>query len=421
VTPRADASPADETPIGVVLGRRYELRSLLGTGGSGAVYLAHDRILDRDVAVKQLRPGQDDLAQARLRAEARIAGALAHPGIARLLDFGEEQREGGAVPYLVMEYVDGRTLREVLRSGERLSVDVVLRLVGQIAEALAVVHTAGIVHRDLKPGNVMIARDGRAVLLDFGIARHHDEEPLTLTGTIVGTVDYISPEQAAGASATAASDLYSLGTLAYECLTGLRPLSRDTQVSTLMAHAGTPVPPLPPTFPDGVRDLVAAMVALDPAARPAGAYAVAQRVRELLRHPEQTRTVLVPAMPPPSFAPPAQEALVRAIRRRHAAAAACAAVLALAVAAVLTNRAHQPAASAAAPGDVTSSQPSASASATPSQHGRPGPTVKVAAPAAHEHRQTAPAPAPARHTKQAHGHGHGHGHGKAKHHGHGKG
>jgi serine/threonine-protein kinase len=430
VTLHAEAGPDDTTRCGRVLGQRYELARLLGAGGAGDVYLAHDRVLDREVAIKLLRPGQDELAHARLRSEARIAGALAHPGIARLLGFEEEQTSAGPVPYLVMEYVDGRTLREVLRSGDRLSVDTVLRLVGQIAEALAVVHRAGIVHRDLKPGNIMLARDGRAVLLDFGIARHHDEEPLTLTGTIIGPVDYISPEQAAGGSATAASDLYALGTVAYECLTGLRPLSRDTQVSTLMAHATIPVPPLPPRYPAGVRELVAAMVALDPAHRPAGAQAVAQRARALLEQPEHTREIAaVPASRPAT-------GLVAAVgrlwagrdARRHLAAAGCAAALALVLGTILLNRTHAPVAAA----DVVASgapapSVSSSISTAPGAGAVPSPkpsarhthaVVAVAHPAAPApHRAARPA-RPAHHVAVHHHHGHGHAH--AQHpHGHG--
>ena len=370
----------DLTRPGAVLGERYELGALLGSGGAGAVHLAHDRLLDRDVAIKLLRPGQDAHADARLRAEARIAGALTHPGVARLLGFGEEPTAAGPMPYLVMEVIDGRTLRDVLRSGDRLSASTVLRLVGQVAEALAVVHRAGIVHRDLKPANIMIARDGRAVLLDFGIARHHSEEPLTLTGTIVGTVDYISPEQAAGSSASSASDLYALGTVAYECLTGLRPLSRDTQVSTLMAHATIPMPPLPPSHPDGLRELIAALTALDPAQRPPSADAVAQRARALLLDPTTTTGAAsaAAAVRPVSR----RSALLQDARRRHLVAAACAAVLALVIAGVLASHTDAPQALAAdEPGAVSST--TTSAGPAPVDAHSAAPAAAVRAPARH--------------------------------------
>ena len=414
----------DLTRPGAVLGERYELGALLGAGGAGAVHLAHDRLLGRDVAIKLLRPGQDEHADARLRAEARIAGSLSHPGIARLLAFGEEPTTAGVMPYLVMEHVDGRTLRDLLRSGDRLSVNTVLRLVGQIADALAVVHRAGIVHRDLKPANIMIARDGRAVLLDFGIARHHAEEPLTLTGTIVGTVDYISPEQAAGSSATHASDLYALGTLAYECLTGLRPLSRDTQVSTLMAHATIPMPPLPPSHPEGVRELIAALAALDPAHRPPSAYAVAQRARALLDDPTRTRGAAGAGVPA-ARSTSRGTAFVRDARRRHLAAAACAAVLALVMAGVLASRTDAPRAVAAdePPAPVASSAaPSATSTPLPVDAAAPVVAVPrhhaVARPVARVHHAKPKhhAPRPTAKHKPKHGPKHG---AKAKPHGRG--
>lgn len=366
------------------LGGRYELLRLLGTGGSGAVFLAHDLVLHREVAVKLLRPGQDEVAYQRLNQEARLAASLAHPGVARLLDVGEDETTLGGAPYLVMEYVDGRTLGDLLRSGERLGIEQVMSLLAQVAEAVAAVHAAGIVHRDLKPGNIMLAASGRAVLLDFGIARHHSGEPLTLTGTIVGTVDYISPEQASGASATTASDLYALGTVAYECLTGLRPLHRDTQVSTLMAHATTPLPPMPATIPVGIRELVEAMVALDPAQRPPSAAAVAARARALLRELEELEELgETPGVVPPSGADPLTAAISRgpagdtvapratiglaARRRRYALVGACAVLLAAAGMVVMGSRDGDPAAPVAAGAAdaaiATSATPSPTASA----------------------------------------------------------
>lgn len=440
MTPNGNAEPAADSASAPQLGGRYELRDLLGTGGSGAVYRARDLLLERDVAVKLLHAGQDDIARARLRSEARIAGALAHPGVARLLDFGEDEGPAGVVPYLVMEHVPGRTLREVLRSGTRLSTEQVLRLLAQIADALAVVHAAGIVHRDLKPGNIMLTESGRAVLLDFGIARHHGGEPLTMTGTIVGTVDYISPEQAGGASATAASDLYALGTVAYEALTGLRPLNRDTQVSTLMAHAGTPMPPLPPSFPAGVRDLVAAMTALDPAARPAGAAAVAQWVDELLRDPARTRSAnaLATGFDAESGRGARREARPRVwlAQRRHLVAAACAALL-VAAGYAFFDQAKAPVV-APAVGVTASTGPSAgadsSAGADPSAGATPSPAAVAHHAVAPSHaavRSAAPKPRPAktRHAGPAggphathpgtHGRGHAKGHGPA-HRGHGR-
>ena len=261
---------------------RYELREQIGSGGSGTVFLAHDRVLDRQVAVKRMHAGSDDEALARLRIEARLSGLLAHPGIARVHDFGEEDADGATAPYLVMEYVDGVPLRDVLQEEGPLSPDRVMGIVAQVADALAVAHRAGIVHRDVKPSNILVRPHGAVTLIDFGIARGHDVEPVTLTGTIVGTVDYISPEQAAGAGATARSDLYALGLVAYECLTGERPLRRDTQVATVLAHVNEDVPALPRTIPEPVRDLVHRLTARDPRRRPEDAAAVARLARAAL-------------------------------------------------------------------------------------------------------------------------------------------
>jgi serine/threonine-protein kinase len=424
----------------VVLGDRYELRGLIGTGGSGSVHLAHDRLLRRDVAIKVLRPGHDDVARARLRAEARTAAALTHPGIARLLDLGEDETEEGPAPYLVMEYVEGRTLREVLRAGDRLSTVQMLRVLAEVADALAAVHGAGIVHRDLKPSNIMLTPSGRVVLLDFGIARHHDDDPLTLTGTIVGTVDYISPEQASGASASPASDLYALGMVAYECLTGLRPLSRDTIVSTLMAHASVAVPPLPPTVATaGVRDLVRSMTALDPADRPPNAATVAAHARALLRDPDVGRSNTSVAIPAPAPAPAAAAApapvvatapTVRRLRRHQAVAAAGVVLVALATTGLLLGKSRAPASPAeGAPAPSAAASPQAPAATVPAAAKTPAARHVAARPVV-PLRQVAPAhvvPHPAakhvkhpaakhapkpghHHPGRGHGPGHGHGH-----------
>jgi len=264
---------------GALVAGRYELREQIGTGGSGTVFRAHDRVLDRDVAVKTMRPGADADAHARLKIEARLAGLLAHPGIARIHDFGEEEIGAQVAPYLVMEYVDGSSLRDLLRDEAPMAPDRVMGIVAQLADALAIAHAAGIVHRDVKPSNILVRPSGTVALIDFGIARSPDVDPVTLTGTIVGTVDYISPEQAGGAGATPLSDLYALGLVAYECLTGERPLRRDTQVATVMAHVNEDVPALPRTLPEPVRDLVHRLTARDPRRRPADATTAARLAR----------------------------------------------------------------------------------------------------------------------------------------------
>lgn len=271
--------------LGTLVADRYELREQVGAGGAGTVYRAYDTVLAREVAVKRLRAAADEDVRARLRVEARLSGALAHPGIARVYDYGEAGDGGAPAPYLVMEYVDGPSLRDLVRDGGPLPPEQVMSIVAQIADALAVAHAAGVVHRDVKPGNILVRPDGTVVLADFGIARALDLEPLTLTGTIVGTVDYISPEQAAGEGATGRSDLYSLGMVAYECLTGVRPLRRDSQVATLLAHLHNDVPPLPATVPSAVRDVVGRLTAREPRRRPADATAAARLARAAIDAP----------------------------------------------------------------------------------------------------------------------------------------
>jgi eukaryotic-like serine/threonine-protein kinase len=258
---------------------RYALQELLGSGGTGTVWRAHDTVLERDVAIKVLRVGgSDEEAQrARLRAEAKLAGGLADPAIAQVFDYGETDE----APFIVMAYVEGRTLSTVLREERVLPSDRVMEIVGQVAGGLAVAHEAGIVHRDLKPGNVMVRDDGGVVLLDFGIARSGGGDPITATGTLVGTVDYISPEQTTGARATPRSDLYSLGMMAYECLTGHRPFHRENQIATALAHVREHAPPLPDDVPADVRRLVGQMIEKDPEERPASAQEVAARATAL--------------------------------------------------------------------------------------------------------------------------------------------
>ncbi|GAA1960277.1 hypothetical protein GCM10009798_19850 [Nocardioides panacihumi] len=353
---------------GALVAGRYELREQIGAGGSGAVFRAYDRVLDRDVAVKRMRPGADDDARARLRIEARLAALLAHPGIARVHDFGEDETGGEAAPFLVMEYVDGMPLRRVLEEQGPMSPDRVMEIVAQLADALAVAHGAGIVHRDVKPSNILVRSDGAVTLIDFGIARGHDAEPVTLTGTIVGTVDYISPEQAGGAGATPLSDLYALGLVAYECLTGIRPLRRDTQVATVMAHLNEDVPTLPRTVPDPVRDLVRRLTARDPRRRPADAATTAVLARAAVGS-----TVAFAALPAPR----------RAVRRRWLGVATAAAAMAFVVWMIASQGAGRPTAAAQADavpqvGLSSSSSTSASVSAHAARPTQAAPTRAAA-------------------------------------------
>jgi predicted Ser/Thr protein kinase len=281
--------------VGELFAGRYALGEVLGSGGSGLVRRAHDTLLDRDVAIKLLKAGlDDDVLRARLRAEAQLAGSLHHPSIAQVFDFGEVE----GTPYIVMEYVPGTSLWHLLREHRTLPLEQVLDLVAQVASALQVAHAAGIVHRDLKPSNILVTDEGRAVIVDFGIARTADAEPLTSTGTIVGTVDYISPEQVDGRSATPRSDLYSLGMLAYECLTGCKPFRRESPVATALAVLHDEVAPLT-DVPPPVAELVAHLVSKRPEERPVDGAEVAARATAALGATSEPTRVLPP---PPSRA-----------------------------------------------------------------------------------------------------------------------
>jgi len=256
-----------------LLGERYSLAMRIAVGGMGEVWTATDTVLGRQVAVKILR---DDLVDSpvfleRFRAEARHTAALAHPGIASVFDYGEDRRDNGQVAYLVMELVAGEPLSKVIHERGALPVDTVLSLLAQTAEALHAAHVAGVVHRDVKPGNLLMLADGTVKVTDFGIARAANSVALTEVGQIIGTARYISPEQATGNEATPASDVYSLGVVGYEMLTG-RPLFAAENASALaMAHVHQAPPPLPSTVPGPVREAITEALAKDPSERPKGA------------------------------------------------------------------------------------------------------------------------------------------------------
>ena len=206
---------------GSVLGGRYALIEHLASGAMGDVWRASDGVLDRVVAVKVLKPElfEDPAFRERFRREARQAGSLSHPGIAAVFDYGEEARSA----YLVMELIPGQPLSTVLARRGPLPAEVVTSLLRQAAAALGAAHHAGIVHRDVKPGNLLVQPNGQVKITDFGIARALGASTLTLHGQVLGTARYLSPEQAAGRTATAASDVYSLGVVGYEALTGRPP------------------------------------------------------------------------------------------------------------------------------------------------------------------------------------------------------
>jgi serine/threonine-protein kinase len=250
--------------VGRLLGGRYEVGAPLGRGGMAEVHLGRDVRLDRTVAIKVLR---SDLARdthflARFRREAQAAASLTHPAIVTVFDSGQEDTVGPdgstqILPYIVMEYVDGLTLRHVLTTEARLTPDEAARVTQGVLEALAYSHRMGIVHRDIKPANVMLSRTGQVKVMDFGIARAiaDAESTMTQTQTVMGTAQYLSPEQAQGLAVDSRSDIYSVGCLLFELLTGRPPFVADTPVALAYQHVGQrPQPPstlvagIPPAY-----------------------------------------------------------------------------------------------------------------------------------------------------------------------------
>jgi eukaryotic-like serine/threonine-protein kinase len=271
--------------IGSMLAGRYEITAPIATGGMGEVWKARDRVLDRIVAAKVLKTEytNDPSFLARFRNEARHTAALSHPNIASVYDYGETTDDSGVqtLAFLVMEYVEGQPLVTILHEEGRLPVDWTLHVLGQAADGLSAAHRAGVVHRDIKPGNLIVRPDGVVKLTDFGIAQARDAAPLTRTGMVVGTAQYLSPEQAQGMEVNAASDVYSLGVVGFECLSGARPFDGASQVAIALAHINRPPPPLPGDIPPAVRLLVERALAKDPADRFADGGAFAEAVRRV--------------------------------------------------------------------------------------------------------------------------------------------
>ena len=267
------------THTSLIVAGRYRLDGRIAAGAVGEVWRAMDLILGRPVAVKLLRPeyAQHPETLARFEAEARHTASLTHPGIAQVYDYGE----AGAAdsPYLVMELVDGPSLAGVLAAGP-LDPATTMDVLAQAADGLQAAHAAGLVHRDIKPANLLVGPGNEVKITDFGIAYAAGSAPVTRTGLLVGTPAYLAPERAEGGPATPACDLYSLGVVGYECLTGSAPF-RGRPIEVAAAHRLRPLPALPPTVPAGVAGLIAELNAKDPAARPASAGDVARRAGQL--------------------------------------------------------------------------------------------------------------------------------------------
>jgi eukaryotic-like serine/threonine-protein kinase len=263
----------------LLLGGRYRLDDRLGAGGMGEVWRATDMLLRRPVAVKLLRPelARDEDGLARFRSEARSAASVPHPCVAQVYDYSEDAP--GGQPYLVMELVDGTSLDRLVEDGP-LGAAFTMDVVAQAAQGLAAAHAVGLVHRDIKPQNLLVTRDGQVKITDFGIASAAGSAMATSTGVLVCTPAYLAPERAAGAAATPAADLYALGIVAYQCLTGRLPFTGEP-LAVMLAHRDGPLPPLPPSVPSEAAALVAALTAKDPRARPARAAEVAAQAIRL--------------------------------------------------------------------------------------------------------------------------------------------
>jgi serine/threonine-protein kinase len=294
-----------------VMDNRYDVGRPLGSGGMGEVFLARDRVLGRDVALKVLRTqyaGDREFAE-RFKREAQSAASLSHPNIVQVYDRGDT--EDGA-SYIAMEYVPGGTLKEKIVGEGPLASREAAALGAQVAEALGAAHERGMVHRDIKPQNVLLTGRGEAKVADFGIARAGSSVTISKTGSVMGTAGYMSPEQALGKPATPKSDLYSLGVVLYEALTGELPYTADNPIAVSMKHVNEPlVPPreIEPTIPEGMNALVTRLMAKDPEDRYASADELAGDLWRISRGREPTAAPIGVATTRPQRAPVAPQGL----------------------------------------------------------------------------------------------------------------
>jgi serine/threonine-protein kinase len=248
----------DEPQIGTLFAGRYEIQSVLGKGGMGIVYKAHDRELDDLVAIKTLRGevlSADPSLLDRFKQEIRLARRITHPNVLRTHDLGESN----GLKFLSMEFVKGLTLKHLLETGEILPTPVGLRIAKQVCAGLAAAHEVGVIHRDIKPQNIIIEPTGGLKIMDFGIARLTEDRGMTATGTVIGTPDYMSPEQARGLPLDYRSDIYSTGVVLYEVFTGSLPFEGDSPLAVVLKHVNDP-PPLPQSKNPRIDPKIAAIV-----------------------------------------------------------------------------------------------------------------------------------------------------------------
>jgi hypothetical protein len=284
--------------VAEVLSERYEFVSRIAAGGMGEVWRGRDRRLQRDVAIKVLRAehADDPDFRSRLHAEAQAAGALNCDAVVDIYDYGEQTDDAGRfLSYVVMELVDGDTVAALLARDGAIGPERTARIVSDTAAGLAAAHERGLVHRDIKPANLLMTREGRVKVADFGIARAANGLAITRAGTMVGTATYVAPEQVQGKPATSASDVYSLGILAHECLSGVPPYRGDGEIATALARVNVEAPALPASVPLWLAALVTAMLDPDPDRRPSAAE-VARRTGA---GPVEVPTQVVPIVAPP--------------------------------------------------------------------------------------------------------------------------
>ena len=306
---RPPTAPPTPPPGGGLVGGRYELGELLGRGGMAEVRKGHDTRLGRVVAIKRLRTdlASDATFQARFRREAQSAASLNHPAIVAVYDTGEEPASDGSgvsQPYIVMEFVAGRTLRDILREGRKILPERALEITSGVLSALDYSHRAGIIHRDIKPGNVMLTPSGDVKVMDFGIARAmSDSNTMTQTAAVVGTAQYLSPEQARGETVDSRSDVYSAGCLLYELLTGRPPFVGDSPVAVAYQHVREPARP-PSDHDTDLTPAVDAIVMKALAKRLEDRYQSAAAMRSDIERYLAGRPVQAPVHTPPPPNPP---------------------------------------------------------------------------------------------------------------------
>jgi eukaryotic-like serine/threonine-protein kinase len=309
------------TATGQVIAGRYDLTRFVAGGAMGEVWEALDERMDRIVAVKILRPeyARDPVAVERFRTEARLAARLAHPGIVLVhdVDDGDSRDEP---PWMVQEFVPGRALSELLATSGALDPVRVAGLIAQAAAAVHAAHLAGVVHRDLTPGNLLVCAGDVVKITDFGIARAAGLPALTAAGQVLGAAAYLSPEQVSGQSASPASDIYSLGVVLYESLTGVRPFRGANAVEVARAHVHEPLPALPVSVPEPLRATTAAAMAKNPADRPSSAAELAARLSAVARHRPLRTQVRNLTKAPPKISSPVRAAAVPPPRLTGAAA-----------------------------------------------------------------------------------------------------